>query len=84
MCNQICFTTYQAWCDESESVQNDLDNTPPQAPTSELRRKMFALVRGDWNLAQRLLEQIRLKYPDRTESWYWEKVIYDLERDQKL
>ena len=51
-------------------------------PREELRHRMFTLVHGDWRLAERLLDSARKNNPDRSENWYWEKVIYDLERDR--
>ncbi len=36
---------------------------------------------GNRALAKRLLEQVKLRYPDKSERWYTEKVIYDLNRD---
>ncbi|MBD2183031.1 hypothetical protein H6S82_14940 [Planktothrix sp. FACHB-1355] len=50
-------------------------------PREELRQRLFVLVKGDWELAERLLQQARDNNPGRSEDWYWEKVIYDLERD---
>ncbi|MBE9032820.1 hypothetical protein IQ266_24085 [filamentous cyanobacterium LEGE 11480] len=45
-------------------------------PVSVLRA-----ARGDKRLAQRLIENAKLRYPDKSEQWYYEKVLYDLERD---
>lgn len=33
-------------------------------------------------VAKRLLEQAKFKYPDKSDRWYVEKIIYDLERDR--
>ncbi|MCL1472800.1 hypothetical protein [Argonema antarcticum] len=54
---------------------------PSIRPREELRQRLFVLVKGDWDLAERLLHQARENNPGRSEDWYWEKVIYDLERD---
>lgn len=51
-------------------------------PSARLRSQLYALVRGDTELADRLLVKVRQKYPDQSEDWYWEKVIRDLERDR--
>ncbi len=51
-------------------------------PRWELRQRLFNLVQGNWDLAGRLLESARRNYPGQSEDWYWEKVIYDLERDR--
>ncbi len=50
-------------------------------PREELRSRLFTLVKGDWNLAERLLTQVRKQHPGQSSDWYWEKVIFDLERD---
>ena len=39
-------------------------------------------ARGNRALAQRMMEQAALKYPDKSETWRREKVIYDLNRDR--
>jgi hypothetical protein len=33
---------------------------------------------------ERLLETARRNTPDRSEQWYWEKILYDLERDRRV
>ncbi|MEL4897528.1 hypothetical protein [Crocosphaera sp. Alani8] len=45
-----------------------------------LKKHLFMLVKGDKDLAQRLIELQKRKNPGYPEKWYWEKVIYDLER----
>ena len=71
--------TCQRWNEESE----DWESSETASDVSPgLRRRLFALVNGDLDLADRLLNQVRLDNPGRTESWYYEKVIYDLERDR--
>lgn len=49
---------------------------------TSLDRDLIQAARGDRKLAQRMLEQAKLKYPGKSESWYIEKVIYDLGRDR--
>lgn len=48
-----------------------------------LRQKLLRLVGGYWEIAERLIEQAREKFPGRLEEWYWEKVIADLESDRR-
>jgi hypothetical protein len=45
-------------------------------------RQLLRAVGGNHALAKRLLEQVRWKYPGKSERWYVEKVIFDLERDR--
>ena len=52
----------------------------PQHP--QLERKLLKLLGGNQNTASRLIQQSRLRNPDKPADWHWEKVIYDLERDR--
>ncbi|WP_204102655.1 MULTISPECIES: hypothetical protein [Spirulina sp. CCY15215] len=45
-------------------------------------RDLLKALQGDGELAERLLNQARLKYPGKSERWYIEKVIYDINRDR--
>ena len=47
-----------------------------------LERELLSLVNGDKALATRLLLNIRLRNPQSSKSWFFEKVIYDLKRDR--
>lgn len=50
---------------------------------SHLQRQLLLMVGGEQATANRLLDNIRSKYPGREEIWYWEKIIADLERDRR-
>jgi hypothetical protein len=39
---------------------------------------------GNKALASRLMKQVKIKYPGKTEKWYREKVLYDLHRDRGM
>ena len=65
---------YQEWYQEGGQREASVSST--------LRSRLFSLAGGNRNLIERLLAQARQKYPGKTESWYYEKVIYDLERDR--
>ncbi len=43
---------------------------------------LLKAANGSRSLSKRLLKQARLKYPDKSERWCREKVIYDLNRDR--
>jgi hypothetical protein len=47
-----------------------------------LERKLLKLLGNSHSTADRLIQQSRLRYPDKTADWHWEKAIYDLERDR--
>jgi hypothetical protein len=42
---------------------------------------LLQATKGNKALAKRLLKDVRFRYPGKTERWYVEKVLYDLERD---
>ena len=46
--------------------------------TQALRRKLLNLVHKD--TAQRLISSAKRQHPGKSERWYLEKVIYDLQR----
>ncbi|MEM6754538.1 MAG: tetratricopeptide repeat protein [Cyanobacteria bacterium P01_C01_bin.38] len=47
-----------------------------------LRYRLLRLVGGQWEIAQRLIEQARFYYPGMSEEWYIETVIHDIEKDR--
>ncbi len=54
----------------------------PENREEQLRQKLMALVGGQWAIAERFLRNVRAQYPGRSEEWYFETVILDLERDR--
>lgn len=46
-----------------------------------VNRELLQATKGDRELAERLLNHARSKYPGQSPQWYLEKVLYDLERD---
>ncbi|AGF51293.1 slr0881 [Synechocystis sp. PCC 6803] len=54
--------------------------TSPRVP-GKLRRDLIRIA-GNAQVAERLVTNLRAKHPDRPEHWYWEKAIFDLERDR--
>ncbi|WP_460202240.1 hypothetical protein [Scytonema sp. NUACC21] len=49
----------------------------------KLQKELLLLLHGDREAAHRLLTQAMLKHPNKTANWYFEKVIYDLERHRR-
>ena len=43
---------------------------------------LIRMLNGDRKTAYRLAASTQTKFPGRTEQWYWEKAIADLERDR--
>jgi hypothetical protein len=60
---------------DNETVINGTDDRD--------KRRVMALLSGDANAAQRLIEQAKQNYPGNSEQWYWGKVLADLERDRR-
>lgn len=48
-----------------------------------LSKKLLNLVSGDHQVAARLVDNIKQKYPGKTDIWYLEKVINDLENNRR-
>ena len=47
------------------------------------QNKLRRLIGADRDIVARLVQRLRQKHPGRAEDWYWEKAIYDLERDRR-
>lgn len=52
-----------------------------QHPQTPIQHRLYSLV-GNWNIAQSLVERLMQRYPGNQDLWYWEKAIYDIERDR--
>ena len=52
-------------------------------PDKQKQRRLLMLLAGNQNAATRLVNSARQRHPGQTEDWYWEKVLYDLERDRR-
>ncbi len=50
-------------------------------PQNAIQNRLYVLV-GNWNIAQSLVERLMQRHPGESETWYWEKAIYDIERDR--
>jgi hypothetical protein len=63
-----------------------LKRRPPgrtAALSRRYRQLMFLSEREADKALQRQLEAARNKYPGRSEQWYLEKIVFDLERDRR-
>ena len=49
---------------------------------SRSQRELVRLLHNDHQAAQRLVQQVQAKHPERSLDWCVEKVIYDLQRDR--
>ncbi|RUR79120.1 ABC transporter permease [Chlorogloeopsis fritschii PCC 9212] len=67
---------------QSRSSQRVTKISPNQRiADNRLRNKLIAKLDGDAATAERLIEQAKLDNPGMPESWYWERVIADVERE---
>jgi hypothetical protein len=78
----ICLLFF-AWRQRDQITLGGRDNANRQSrPQQHLERKLLKLLGGKHKTAHRLIQQSRLRYPDKSTDWHWEKAIYDLERDR--
>lgn len=79
---------------ERRSLELQLDNVYQQPvskaiprlirtpyPQNAIQNRLYVLV-GNWKIAQSLVERLMQRHPGEPEIWYWEKAIYDIERDR--
>jgi hypothetical protein len=73
-----------AWQQRNQLSFSGRSNIPDRQfrPQQHLERKLLKLLGGKHKTAHRLIQQSRLRYPDKSTDWHWEKAIYDLERDR--
>lgn len=81
-CEQEDWANYQKVLDSLKKIQSVAPQRPKNTPES-LRQRLLRLVGGHWEIAERILDQVKYDYPGMTEQWYIEKAIYDLERDRE-
>ncbi|WP_414530976.1 hypothetical protein [Nodularia chucula] len=83
---------YLAWLviDSHQSAQRRYRRTTRKSPKPKLKQrvnsstkgKLLRMVRGDEDLAYRLVRQVKASFPNQSDQWCWEKAIWDLERDR--
>jgi hypothetical protein len=54
----------------------------PDLVNQETRNRAIALANYDKSRIERLLNSVRSNHPNKSEQWYWEKIVYDMERDR--
>jgi tetratricopeptide (TPR) repeat protein len=80
-CEQEDWENYQQVFQSLEKIQGSIPESKNQK-YNLLRQKLLRLVGGQWEIAQRLIQQKKDYYPGMLEEWYLQKVIADLERDR--
>jgi tetratricopeptide (TPR) repeat protein len=80
-CEKEDWQNYQLALDSLKQITTT--NVDLQKPKSGInRQKLLRLVGGYWEIAERLIDDAKYRYPGMSEDWYIEKVIQDLERDR--
>jgi tetratricopeptide (TPR) repeat protein len=51
-------------------------------PSRKVQNKLLRLIGDDRKIVTGLVERLKERHPGMPEDWYWEKAIYDLERDR--
>jgi tetratricopeptide (TPR) repeat protein len=67
---------------EQRKNYSDFFSHAKSKPLTELQKQLITMVGGYPDIAERLVNLARYKYPGMSEEWYWEKAIRDLERDR--
>jgi tetratricopeptide (TPR) repeat protein len=52
-------------------------------PSRAVQQRLQQLIGNDRKIVSGLVIRLKLKHPGMSEDWYWEKAIYDLERDRR-
>ncbi len=75
------------WQLRREPSQPFKGNIPNQADEeitgNYLKNRLIARLSGDVAAAERLIEQAKQNYPGMPDNWYCERVLDDLDRDQR-
>jgi len=66
---------------EAEIAYNERKNDR-DVPSEALKQRLYTLVGGNKEIAERLVASEQEKNPGYPEKWYWEKVVYEIERDR--
>lgn len=88
-CEKEDWDNYQKTLNNLKKIQGTMPpekkpNISPNQLAHQRKQRLLSLVGGHWEIAERLIQQAKEKYPGNSEQWYWEKVIADLERDREL
>ncbi|NJN74155.1 MAG: hypothetical protein HC799_15815 [Limnothrix sp. RL_2_0] len=59
----------------------------PQSRTStkdsSIKRQLIGLLHGDRQAVERLIDSAQTRQPGKSQKWYEEKVLHDLDRDRR-
>lgn len=78
------------WFDFLNWVLASLENTEPRpertikTSAKSAKQQLLVMLQGDERAANRLIRHIKAANPGQSEQWYWEKALWDLERDRRI
>lgn len=64
------------------TTSSNFFSSAKSASLTDLQNQLIRMVGGYQDIAERLVDIARYKYPGMPEEWYWEKAIRDLESDR--
>ncbi len=77
----LLYSSVEKTSSKSRPHGMSVNRIKPNQVNPRIKRRTIALLRNDLGAVERLLKHARQKYPGNSEQWYWEKILYDLERD---
>ena len=80
-CEKEDWDNYQLVSESLKKIHAPAPEINQKNNYERLRYRLSRLVGGQWEIAERLIEQAKYYYPGMSEEWYLETVIHDLERD---
>ncbi|WP_202804387.1 tetratricopeptide repeat protein [Baaleninema simplex] len=86
-CQQEDWDNYHTTLEKLNQLQGGVPksaSTAANVPEDHLRQRLLMLVGGQWEIAERLIARAKLYYPNRSENWYIEKIVYDIERERGM
>jgi uncharacterized protein with ACT and thioredoxin-like domain len=79
-CEQEDWENYQQVLNRLQKIQTSPSETKNQK-YEIIRQRLLRLVGGQWEIAERLIQQQEYNYPGMSDDWYLQRVIDQLERD---
>ncbi|MBD2664977.1 hypothetical protein B6N60_00943 [Richelia sinica FACHB-800] len=83
----VLFWQLRAGQVQSSPIPSDASTTPTQTDEDitgqYLKNRLIARLSGDVAAAERLIEQAKQNYPGMPENWYCERVLDELDREQR-
>ncbi|NJK41491.1 MAG: tetratricopeptide repeat protein [Acaryochloridaceae cyanobacterium SU_2_1] len=79
-CSEEDWSSYQQVLASLKAIQPQA-SPKPQTLYDKLRQQLLGLVGGNQDLADGMVKRLKSNYPGRSEEWYLETVLQDLEQN---